>query len=281
MNKKMKSVYIFFLFILSNVASVFAQTGINTKTPAQQLHVAGTTSAAPIGTSGISLVKPTIRIDGLNKVNNPLVYSVAAPLTSPASLVQAVSVTQDGNMILSYDYAIPYFVTSLGSDELVPPTPLAAPFLIKTPNTPSSGNLGSNGSTEGILKTYTFTLNQASVVHFLASVSVSVYDYNNPANLSMDGLAKAYHVHFRFSSSPAGAGINNSALFGSDGNSYANATNFAPAGPMYVQPESYLMLPKGVYTVQLVARIYGNDYPFTGVFGTGSADRISIVAIPY
>jgi|GEM_PF-659904 len=263
----MKKAYIFLLHILICVGGAYGQTGINTEAPQQQLHIAGTTSNTPIGSSGISVVKPTIRIDGLNNTNNSALY------TASPSLLQAVSATQSGDLLLTSEYAIPLAVTALGTDEITAPLTLTTPPVTNPPGNNTSITI------DGVLKTYTFTLKQKSMVHFLASVSVSAYR-TGTTTLIVDGVPRAYHVHFRFSNTPAGSGINTGSQFGTDGNSYSNGTSGGSTGDMYAVPESYLILPAGTYTVQLVARLFGNDYDFTGVIGSGTADMVSIIATP-
>jgi len=260
----MKRIYIFLLFAIICTINLYGQTnltGINTTAPQQQLHVAGTTSSTQIGSTGVFLVKPTIRIDGLNNTNNSTLY------TSSPSQIQSVSVTQNGDLILSADYPIPVVATSLGTDEITSLVTLNAP----------GTNGGNNPSIEGALKTYTFTLTRTSMVHFLASVSVSVY--NTAGATLIDGTDRAYHAVFKFTAAPAGVAIN--VNFGQDGSSYVNSTNLGGvSGNMYVQPESYMVLPPGNYTLQLTGRIFGNDYAFRAIFGQGSADMVSIIATP-
>lgn len=242
------------------MGTIFGQTGINTSgtTPAQKLQVAGVSTTTQIGTSGVNVVTPTIRIDGLNNTNN----SLAA---TSSSLLQPVSATQDGEFILSNDFAIPLVATNLGSDEITP--------LLNVDAT--------NGSIAlGVLKTYSFTLDQPSVVHFLASISVSVTDING--NLLTDKINRLYRCYFNFTTAPSGITIN--APFARTAYSYTGSATGGVQGSMYLQPEDYVVLPKGSYTVQLVGFVSGSSTTGTetkvrGIFGASPFDMVTITAI--
>ena len=248
-----------FAFVLTTV-EIYAQTGltgINTFTPQQQLQVSGTTSSTQIGTSGIFVVKPTIRIEGLNNTNN----SVAS---SSTSLAQPVDVTQNGDIILSPNLAISLITSSLGTDAITSAVTVS----------PADGTV-----TSATLKTYTFTLNQTAMVHFLASVSTSVF--NTSGSRLGDSNNKICFSSFRFTAVPPGSGIAINTSFGSDSFNYINTSILAGAtGNFYLQPESYLVLPPGTYTLILLGQAYGESYDFNAVFGQAADDMISIVAIP-
>ena len=237
---------------------MYGQTGINTvsTSPQQALHVNGTSVSSQIGTSGVYLVKPTIRIEGLNNTNN----TVASGSTS---LVQHVSATQDGDFILSNDYVAPLVATNLGTDEIT---------------TAVTINVTTTGLVTGVLKTYSFTLNQPSAVHFLATVSVSVYDSSGA--VLTDNINRVYRSWFNFTAAPAGVTI--STPFGHNGYSYTNNSSTGSTGNMYLQPEAYLVLPKGNYTFQLigvaVGSASGDIYPCRAIFGQGAADKVSVIA---
>lgn len=251
----------FLLFNLVYIVNIYGQTGINTvsTTPQQALHVNGTSVSSQIGTSGVYLVKPTIRIEGLNNTNN-------AVASGSTSLVQHVSATQDGDFILSNDYVAPLVTTKLGTDEITTAVTINATV--------------ANTLTTGVLKTYSFTLSQPSVVHFLASVSVSVYD-GSGATIT-DNMDRLYRSYFNFTAAPTGVTI--SSPFGHNGYSYTNNSTTGATGNMYLQPESYLVLPKGSYTVQLIGAVVtgafvgGSVAPLRGIFGQAGSDMVSIIA---
>lgn len=256
----MKNRYIFLLLILIFMSRMYGQSGINTSntTPSQNLQVAGVSASTQIGASGVYVVAPTIRIDGLNKANN----SLAAASTS---ILQPVSATQDGEFILSNDFAIPLVATNLGTDEL-----------------PTVVNVDAvNGLTaSGIIKTYSFTLDQPSAVHFLAAISVSIYDING--SLLTDKINRIYRCVFNFTLAPSGVTINTP--FARSGYSYTNGNSNGFSGSMYLQPEDYQVLPKGSYTVQLIGYVSGGttNAPITsvrGTFGEGGSDMVNITAI--
>lgn len=297
MKKAMKSTYLLWLLIVTSIANGYGQgpTGINTNTPQQQLHVAGTSDkpGTQIGTSGIYTIKPTIRIDGLNKANNNAVngpYALPLLLTMPpyswtaSSWVQPVSVTQDGDLLLSRDYVIPLIATQVGSDALTATSFTAPGAPNPAPGVSIDGTLtGGTG--------YTFTIKQTCMVHFMASVSVSIYQAGAAGStvLLTDGVNRAYNVFFRFTSASFTNPSGNPALitgatgfyqFGTEGNSYVNANTTGIAGDMYINPEAYLVLPPGTYNVDLWGRFFGYDYSFNAIVGGGTEDMISIMATP-
>nr|WP_315163478.1 hypothetical protein [uncultured Flavobacterium sp.] len=253
----MRIKFFFLLFNLVYIVNVYGQTGINTlsATPQQALHVNGTSVSSQIGTSGVYLVKPTIRVEGLNNTNN-------AVASGSTSLVQHVSTTQDGDFILTNDYVTPLVVTNLGTDEITNAVTI---------------NVNTSGLITGVLKTYSFTLNQPSAVHFIAAFSVSV-DVSSGAVLT-DNINRAYRSWFNFTIAPPGVAI--SAPFGHNGYSYTNVNTTGAKGNMFLQPEAYLVLPKGSYTVQLIGGAVGSGteiYPFRAIFGQDTADKVSIIA---
>lgn len=247
----------FVLFNLVYIVNIYGQTGINTfnASPQEALHVSGTSVSSQIGTSGIYLVKPTIRIDGLNNINNVVA-------SGSTSLVQQVSATQDGDFILSNDYVTPLVATNLGTDEIT---------------TAVTINVTTAGLATGVLKTYSFTISQPSVVHLLASVSVLVY--NSSGAVLTDNINRAYRCYFNFTVAPSDVSINSP--FGHNGYGYTNGSLTGAVGNMYLQPEAYLILPKGNYTVDLVGGAAGSGLaptnPLRAIFGQGGSDMVSII----
>lgn len=257
MNKMIKKTIACCLMLFS-VVQLFAQTGltgINTLTPQQQLHIAGTSSSTQIGTSGINVVKPTIRIDGLNNTNNAALYS-ASP-----SLVQDVFITQNGDLVIGDNAPKVVVATALGTDEI--------------PTAVTLNDAGTNAGATTVLKTYTFTLTQSSLVNFLGSISISVF--NSSGGSLIDGVNRNYSAFFRFTTAPAGVTVNQ--RFGNNGASYTNNIAGSSAGIMYMQPETSLVLPAGSYTVELAGGIYGGSEAFRAIMG-GGTDMVSIVVLP-
>jgi hypothetical protein len=262
----MKRIIIIITFVLFGV-ELYAQTGINITAPQQGLHVAGTTSSTTIGTASniINIVKPTIRIEGLNGTNNS-VFTVSA--NNPSSLVQAISVTQDGDLILAPNAVIPLVSNLPGTDGITTPVTLTVAVPADT-----------IGVMTKTLKTYVLTLNQSSMVHFLASVSVSILDA--AGGKLVDTKNKICFSGYRFTAVPAGSGIALNTTFGSESANYINNATSGVSGTMYLQPEAYYVLPKGSYTVILVGQVFGSgQLSYSGVFGQATDDMVSIVVTP-
>jgi len=256
----MKKILISLLFTLTGFMTYAqTQTGIGTAAPAQALHVtAGATSSTTLKTTltgdAIKLVTPTVRIDGLNKTNNTVA-------SASSSLVQAVSATQDGDFILSPEFAVPLVAATLGTDMIT----------TITLNNPSGSLFAST-----TLKSYTFTLAQTSLVHILSSISVSAL--NSSDNILTDNANRICGVEYEFSAAPTG--VSTGTYFGDDGYNYTNGGNSGVSGKIYVQPEAYMVLPKGTYTLLVRGWTYVEQWPMHARFGEAADDMVSVTAFP-
>lgn len=126
-------------FLTTLACNTFAQVGINTTAPQEQLHVAGATS--------------TIRIDGLNSTNN-----IENDGVSPGNL----SVDADGNLIIHNSLIL---IEDMNSASFLNP-----PVAVVT----NDGNF----VRKKIYDT-TFTLDRPAIVEFNILVSAGVSDKDN------------------------------------------------------------------------------------------------------
>lgn len=133
-----------FLFLLSCVISFSQNVGVNEDTPQQALHLGSSTG--------------TIRVDGLNAINNP--YNGGGTRTYP------VYVDANGDLTL----AIATFQNSDGSDAITATTPSAATTLI----VPTTSVLPNNGYRSTIILPYTFTVNRAAIIEVKYNISFEV-----------------------------------------------------------------------------------------------------------
>jgi len=252
--------YLFLTVLLTAAISSQAQnvkTGIGTTTPQQALEVAypaGTPSTSTaVGTTGVNLVKPTIRVEGLNYSNN-------TANVNNASSLKRVYANQSGDLVLVNSSLENVNIQQFG--DAIP---------AKTITLLVAGTLASS------LKSQTFTLTQPSIVYFSASVGVTLRTTLLSAALT-DGGAKVYGAYFQFSSAPAG--VSTTATFGNNKKTYTESAT-GVSGDFVLNPRSNLVLPAGAYTVNLIGEINGISLLFSTDFGVATTGENFIInAIP-
>jgi len=256
--------HLFSALLLTLSISAYAQnvkTGIGTTNPQQTLHIAGTTATSPVGTTGVNLVKPTVRVEGLNSTNNP------APFTGSDGL-KRVYANQTGDLLLVNGSMEQATITQqFGS---VIPTQEAVA-------------LGLGGVLREELMSQNFTLTQPSVVYFSATFAALVRETNlltGPVSVT-DGRAKLFGAYFQFSSS--NVGISTTATFGNNKKTYSNSVAGGIQGDFMLNPRAKLVLQPGTYTVKLYGEMTSS---LLGLFfrvqfaGGTSGENFIITAVP-
>ena len=231
------------------------KSGIGTINPQQTLHVSGATATPTnVGTTGIQLVKPTVRVDGLNSANN-----TAHNAADGASSLKRVYANQSGDLVLVTG-GLEQITNQQFGDAIVPNLLLTSILGV--------------GIESPVLKTQTFTLTEPSVVNISASLNVQF------PTLLTDGTAKVYGAYFRFST--AAGGISTTTNFGCNQKPYTNATTTGATGDFMISPRADLVLPKGTYTVNLYGFIQGGVLTFTANFANSTAggENLIITASP-
>jgi hypothetical protein len=256
----MKKLLIFSILI-SNI-SVFSQVGITTTTPQKALHVSGSTSSTAITGTSVNIVRPTIRVDGLNNTNQ-----------STTDQLRPVSVSDKGDLVLS--------------GALVKPLLIIDP--INTSNTEKDyilpavtiNQTSGSTTTNAVIRSFNFTLNSPSLVKF-STVTSFQFLRASDGGVVTDGSNRAWGTRFRFSAAPAGISTAANAYFGESIRGYNNAVNTTDAtGTFYTASDDTLSLPAGTYTldVNLFAATNTTQTPLRIIYG-GGTDTISIVAYP-
>lgn len=257
------------LLIICSLAgtNAFCQAGINTGTPQQVVHIAGTPSASTaIGTTGKFVVTPTMRVEGLNQTNN------STHPAAPAISTQPVYATASGDLVIGNRVQL-IKQTLPGTDVI--PTPL-------TLNVPS----GTAGITSTIY-TQSFTLKQPSMVYFMANISFNFT--GSGGTLIASGGTKMGGIEFSFSSVPASSGIPTSGYFAASQYPYTQdpfsdtglyGTNLVPNGNFQFALNKALKLPPGSYTFNIIAcASAGTGTGFSSRVGISPTDYINITAI--
>jgi hypothetical protein len=149
--KKLKFIY---LFALASSQSIFAQVGIGTSFPQKALQISGTSTSTLITGTSVSLVTPTIRVDGLSNSSQGISNTKLKP----------VLVTDNGDLVVSKSLA----------NVLLMIDP------INTSNTTTdflTSAVTTNASilTDTILKSFTFNITEPSLVNFNANTSIQLY----------------------------------------------------------------------------------------------------------
>ena len=251
-----------------------AQTGINTITPQQVLHISGTPSGSTaVGTTGKFVVTPTMRVDGLNQTNNS-VHPAA-----PAISTQPLYATESGDLVAGNRVQV--IQQGLAGTDLLPvQTLLAIP-------------MGVAGAQRTIY-TKVFTLKQPSLVYFSAGFS---FDFKNVGDgIILDGASKMGGLKFSFLATAAGSGVptgagtyfaasqypfsqksaNGTGAF--NGSSSGDRTS-VPYGHFIFNLVKVLKLPVGTYTFNIIAcGSAGDGAPFSLYYGAGT-DNVNITAI--
>lgn len=236
----------------------FGQVGIDTNTPQRQLHVSGTPS--PVDGNGV--VDPTIRVDGLNAVNNPA-------FTSGADILP-VYVNSDGDLMLlnaSVSAGYGYKVGSNAVDDDL--------------NGSVVGVYDNTGTSVNTLGTYDFNLPTNSLVHFNKSVSLNIA-YNASQPLA-DGKPRMVVVQYRITAAPDDAYVGKRIAV--DGASYTSRDLTSASGFFWLNGAESIILPAGDYTVVLEGRMSANpsqtNQEFMCQFGGATPDEVSIIAEPW
>ena len=245
--------------------NIFSQqnVGIMTEKPLEKLHVSGTSSILDdnIGTTGVPLIAPTIRIDGLNMTNNPTIFSTDT--TAPLYV--------DSNGDTSVKKGLETFgtYTQPGGDAITTSTTLNV-TATKTYQLTAT------------LLTASFTLQQRSVVYISSTLSADIQ--NTTGGTITDGKTRAIAALLSFTAAPATSGISTTSTYMSDGLTFANRPSDSMNGSFKLNPSSELVLPAGSYTVVLKgAGIASNNSPgdnYTIIWGGGTGDKLNILAKP-
>jgi len=246
--------------------NIFSQqnVGIMTAEPMEKLHVSGKSSVLDdnIGTTGVPLISPTVRIDGLNMTNNPTVFSTV-DTTAPLYV--------DSNGDTSVKKGLETFgtYTQPGGDAITTSTTLNVTATETYQFTPT-------------LLTASFTLQQRSVVYISSTLSADVQ--NASGGTITDGKTRAIAALIAFTAAPAASGINTTSSYMGDGLTFANRPTDSMNGSFKLNPSSELVLPAGSYTVILrgagiaSSNIPGDNYRI--IWGAGTGDKLNILSKP-
>lgn len=273
----MKKIFLL-LFIYSSIVT-FAQVGVNTSTPQEELHVAGANS--------------TIRIEGLDSINNPLNLGNRQH--------SKVYVDADGDLVLN---SAPTQIELLFN----PHNYLADP--LNNTNGPPGNKINQTGTGSGYSYAgwprqtgpglSTFTLTRPAIVEVNYSLSYSIDKSGNPID-DYHARTAQFYIYLR-NGGPGGPIVNtdydgnpinfagNPGALGYSGNFYTNG-NTTGAGGMggnhktfQATGHDYIKLGPGTYSPAFAGILFVADTGGTGAvqmqIGPGD-DEVVIIAHYY
>lgn len=251
-----------FLVLSQNIFSQ-QNVGIMTDKPQEKVHISGpSTIIKKIGNTDISLITPTIRIDGVSMAHNPTAFS-GPETTSPLYV--------DGNGDTTVKRGLETFgtYTPPGGDAITTGTTL---------------NITANQSYHltGNLLTVSFTLRQRSIVNISSTLTAEIRSSSGGA--ITDGKARSIAALLWFTSAPASSGISTASSYMSDGTTFASRASNSMNSGFKFNPSCEVVLPAGNYTIVLRgAGIASNNSPgdnYRVIWGGGSGDKLNVFARP-
>lgn len=265
------------LFIFSSVFA-FAQVGVNTTNPQEELHVAGTTS--------------TIRVEGLSAANNPLNLGITENTR--------VFVNSNGDLVLS---TIPTTIEVLFN----PANYLADPLDTggADTNQVNQTGVGSGYSLAGWPRQLgpglsTFTLTRPAIVEVNYAISYEIYKAGAPID-DYHARTAQFYAYLR-NGGPAGAIVTtdydgvpinfagNPGALGYSGNFYTNGSTLGAGGgegfdkKFFACGHDYIALGPGTYCPMFAGILFVADTAGTGAVKMqmgGGDDEVIIVAHYY
>ena len=265
------------IIILAN-SIAFAQVGVNTTTPSEELHVGGATS--------------TIRVEGLNETNNPLNLgdrqNSRVYVDAEGDLVLADSPADIGILFNPANYLEDPLDTGGANSNVINQTGVGAGY--------SQG--GWPRQTGPGLST--FTLTEPAIVEINYSLSYSIFKSGDPID-DLHARTAQFYLYFR-SGGPAGPIVTtdydgnpidfagNPGALGYSGNFYTNGSVLGAGGTegfdkvFYATGHDYVKLPPGTYTPMFSGILFVASTLMTGAvkmqIGPGD-DEVIIVAHYY
>lgn len=229
----------------------FAQVGIGTTQPQQDLHIAGDTS--------------TIRIESLNATNNPFNNGIdLAP----------VSIDGFGNFTLVPQYNTPLEFL-LEENNFIPDNPSNLDF---NTGTVINSDLAST-SNEAIIITKAITIPQPSIIEVNYAVTMLFAGDDLKSNTLTpitDAKSRTGEIFFRIDLNSDGLNTTEiSKKYGIKGIYYTSSSG-GVAGYAYVNSQGYVTLPTGNHTIYFYGVVKDGNSSYTSIGFGGSKDYLKI-----
>jgi|GEM_PF-1951128 len=242
--------------VLGSTGANAVNVGIGNIAPQQLLQLSGTSASSAIGTTGVNLITPTARIDGLNSTNNSVHQS-------GDNEPRPVYVSRNGDLVVA-----PSTEVVFSDDNFISNTSTVTISL-------ASGGTGINSTTQQVYTT-NFTLNRRAVVCMNYELSHVYNDYGG-ASIA-DGIGRSMRSYIKLVNATTSATVNNSCAIG--GSYYYNSVNASSIlNGFFVSTGNYnLELPAGTYTIQLFVVLAAGAGKGSALTFGGTSDQIQVVA---
>ncbi|MBT8262696.1 MAG: hypothetical protein KJO05_07730 [Bacteroidia bacterium] len=233
----MKKIITLCIVCLATISTGWAQgVGIGTTNPQEALHIAGNNS--------------TVRLEGLNNINNP-------KNKGGADLYNVV-VDSNGNLTL-LDI----------SGEMSSEATVSSPVVLQT--------MADSGKNSNELYTKTFTLTQRAYVVVTYYISMEFESYDGSAKI-VDGRTKIANNYWYLGN---GLAPDTSKKYGMTTTVYTNANCDTASGYIYNSRTVTMPLDAGTYSVHLNGEVYGGGMTADAAFRVtfGDYDRLDLSVI--
>lgn len=237
----MGKVVVLFLTCLS--WSAWAQVGINTTDPQEQLHISSTTG--------------TLRVESLNATNN--IYN-AGDTDNDGEMsnnTYPLYVDEFGDFTLELKVLLNSEATDALDDTALPNS---AVELLGTDN---------DGVVTTVIKSYTITLNRPTLLEAKYAISHNIYE-DNTYTIIDDLLARRVTNYIKVSPDPDLSDGIVDRKYGPSSKSYTSGSQNSVEGPYYNGHTVYIKFEQaGTYTIDIVGEVSSN-VKWSGASGTQS-----------
>ncbi|MEP0266642.1 hypothetical protein [Dokdonia sp.] len=212
---------LFFLLVCGSVFSQQGNIGIGTTVPQQKLHIASSSG--------------TIRIDGLNSINNSFNEGDTNGDLDLSNDIFPLYVNNTGTFDLSFT---PFHISE-EADELDDTTLTTNTILLLDTDT--------DGIESTEITSYSITVLRATILEVKYNISFAIYNDTSKAIIS-DNLARRVNTYFTITGQTR--------IYGSATKNYSSGSINSSPGILYTNCTAYISLPAaGTYDLKLIGAV--------------------------
>lgn len=241
----------------------YSQIGINTSEPQQALHVSGIptpySTAENVGTSSVKIIEPTIRIDGLNAVNNPA-------HSQNVNTLKRIYTSKDGDLMLRKGNSNFEILNEKGT--------------IPTANTGIPNGGPNHDIPTIVLKTVNFTIDKESIVNIAVAVEGKMENYTSSQFTLGGDMEYHFGINLVFTQAPESMEDILEKQFAETTFKIFTTQAVIQRTETILNTNKNLLLQPGTYQLAIQGFYSGRNFKKT-VFGVNNEhEYIKIVAIP-